>query len=74
MVSIMQQNLFPEIPQKKNNNTKMIGANLSLVSNRRNKHLITLKNRDATVGKVDISDKTARRLFVIDAVELISIG
>ena len=70
----MQQNLFPEIPQKKNNNTKMIGANLSLVFNRRNKHLITLKNRDATVGKVDLSDKTARKLFIIDAVELISIG
>ena len=49
----------------------MIGANLSLVFNRRNKDLITLKNRDAIVAKVDLSDMTARKLFIIDAVELI---
>jgi len=66
----MQKQLFPDIPKKKNDNTKMIGANLSLVFNRRNKHMITLKNRDIIVRKVDISDKPAKKLFVVDAVEL----
>jgi hypothetical protein len=66
----MQKNLFPEIPQKKNDNTKMIGANLSLVFNRRNKHLITLKNRDVIIRKVDLSDKPAKKLFVVEVVEL----
>ncbi|WDN89758.1 hypothetical protein BuS5_02726 [Desulfosarcina sp. BuS5] len=66
----MQKQLFPDIPKKKNDNTKMIGANLSLVFNRRNKHMITLKNRDIIVKKVDISDKPAKKIFVVDAVEL----
>ncbi len=66
----MQKNLFTEIPQKKNDNTKMIGANLSLVFNRRNKHLITLKNRDVIIKKVDLSDKPAKKLFVVEVVEL----
>jgi len=48
----------------------MIGANLSLVFNRRNKHLVTLKNRDVIVKKVDLSDKPAKKLFVLDAVAL----
>ena len=66
----MQENLFPEMPQKKNDNTKMIGANLSLVFNRRNKHLVTLKNLDIIVKKVDLSDKPAKKLLVVDAVAL----
>jgi hypothetical protein len=66
----MQENLFPEMPQKKNDNTKMIGANLSLVFNRRNKHLVTLNNRDIIVKKVDLSDKPAKKLLVVDAVAL----
>lgn len=66
----MQKDLFPEIPKKKNDNTKMIGANLSLVFNRRNKHLVILKNRDVIVKKVDLSDKPAKKMFVIEAIEL----
>ncbi len=66
----MQKELFPEMSRKKNDNSKMIGANLSLVFNRSNKHLVTLKNRDVIVKKVDLSDKPARKLFVVEAVEL----
>jgi transposase len=69
-VSSMQENLFPEMQQKTNDNTKMIGANLSLVFNRRNKNLVTLKNRDVIVKKVDLSDKPAKKLLVIEVVEL----
>ena len=57
----MQENLFPEMAPKKNDNTKMIGANLSLVFNRSNKNLVTLKNRDLIVKKVDLSDKPAKK-------------
>ena len=56
--------------QKKNDTTKLIGANLSLVFNRRNKNLVTLKNRDIIVKKVDLSDKPAKRIFILDAVAL----
>ena len=65
-----QKDLFPEISQKKDKNTKMIGANLSLVFNRRNKHLVTFKNRDVIIKKVDLSDKPAKKLLVVEAVEL----
>lgn len=66
----MQQYLFPEMSKKKDNNTKMIGANLSLVFNRRNKHLVTFKNRDVIIKKVDLSDKPAKKLLIVEAVEL----
>ena len=66
----MKNDLFPERPKKKNNNVKNIGANLSLTFNSRNRQIVTLKNRDVIVKKVDLSDKPAKKLFVIDAVEL----
>jgi len=66
----MQENLFPEMSQKKDDNTKLIGANLSLVFNRRNKNLVTLKNRDVIVKKADLSDKPAKKLLVLDAIVL----
>jgi hypothetical protein len=66
----MQKDLFPEMSQKKNDNIKVIGANLSLVFNKRNKHLVTLKNRDVIVKKVNLSDKPAKKLFVVEVVEL----
>ena len=66
----MQKKLFSEMSQKKNDTTKLIGANLSLVFNRRNKNLVTLKNRDIIVKKVDLSDKPAKRIFILDAVAL----
>lgn len=66
----MQKDLFPEISQKKNSNIKPIGAQLSLTFNSKNKHLVTLKKRDIIVKKVDLSDKTAKKLFVVEVVEL----
>ncbi|MEA3380161.1 MAG: helix-turn-helix domain-containing protein, partial [Pseudomonadota bacterium] len=66
----MQGKLFPEMSQEKDDNTKLIGANLSLVFNRRNKNLVIFKNRDIIVKKVDLSDKVAKKLFIIDAVAL----
>jgi len=66
----MQKTLFPELQKEKNDNTKMIGGNLSLVFNTKNKHLVTLKNRDIIVKRVDLSDKPAKKMFIIDAVEL----
>ena len=48
----------------------MIGANLSLIFNRKNKHLVTLKKNDVVVKRADLSDKTAKKLFIINAVEL----
>ncbi len=67
---MQQKNLFPEAPQEKNDHIKMIGANLSLVFNKKNKNQVILKNRDVIVKKVDLSDKPAKKLFVIDAVDL----
>ena len=67
----MQKTLFPELQQdKKNDNIKLIGANLSLVFNKKNKDLVTLKNSDAIVKRVDLSDKPAKKLLIIEAVEL----
>ncbi len=64
------QTLLPGITQEKNDNTKMIGANLFLVFNKRNKHLIILKNHDIIIRKVDLSDKAAKKIFIVDVVEL----
>ena len=66
----MQKNLLPEKSKKKNNNVKKIGANLALIFDSRNKQIVTLKNRDVIVKKVDLSDKPAKKMFIIDAVEL----
>jgi len=66
----MQKGLFPKISKKNDSNIKMIGANLSLIFNSRNKKLVTLKNRDVIVKKADLSDKPAKKIFVIEAVEL----
>ena len=66
----MQEDLFPETPKKKDNNIKKIGADLFLIFNSRNKKLVILKKSDVIVKKVDLSDKPAKKIFVIDAVEL----
>jgi hypothetical protein len=66
----MQKILFPELQQDKNDNIKPIGANLSLVFNTKNKDLVTLKNCDAIVKRVDLSDKPAKKMLIIEAVEL----
>jgi len=67
---MQQKDLFPETPQKESDHIKMIGAKLTLVFNKKNKNLVTLKNRDVIVKKVDLSDKPAKKLLVIDAVDL----
>jgi len=66
----MKQDLFPEMTKKNDPNVKMIGEKLSLVFNKRNKKSVTLKNQDVITRKVDLSDRTAKKLLVIDAVEL----
>jgi len=66
----MQEELFPGTSQKKDDNIKIIGANLSLVFNRSDKNLVILKNREEIVKKVDLSDKTAKKVFVVETVEL----
>jgi len=64
-----QKMLFPDIPSKNDKYTKMIGANLSLVFNRKNKHLVIFKNRDVIIKQVDLSDKPSKKLLIVDAVE-----
>lgn len=66
----MQKDLFPEESKKQDKNVKKIGANLFLIFNSRNKQKVTLKKSGIIVKKVDLSDKPAKKLFVIDAVEL----
>ncbi len=65
-----QQELFPELSKIKDDHIKSIGANLVLVFNKRNKQIATLKNRNVIIKQVDLSDKIARRLFVVELVEL----
>jgi len=43
----------------------MIGADLSVAFNRRNKNINTLKNLDIIVKKVDISDNTAKKYLLL---------
>ena len=66
----MKKDLFPEESKKQDNNVKNIGANLVLIFNSRNKQKVTLKKSGIIVKKVDFSDKPAKKIFVIDAVEL----
>ncbi len=66
----MQETLLPGFSEKQNKNEYMIGAKLSLVFNKNNHKLVTLKNRDVIIKKVDLSDKPAKKLLVIDALEL----
>lgn len=66
----MQQSLFPKTASAENERIKPIGQNLSLVFYAKNKHLVMLKNRDVIIKTVDLTDKVARRLLVVEAVEL----
>jgi hypothetical protein len=66
----MQQTLFPEHDESdSNDNVSSLGRNLSI-------HFINpgsearLFRQGVFVRTVDLSDKTARRLFVVDTVEL----
>ena len=66
----MQEASLPGFPEKQNKNEHMIGAQLSLVFNKNNHKLVTLKKRDVIIKKVDLSDKPSKKLLVIDALEL----
>ena len=70
-MSIMhkQEDLFPA-EQKESDKIEMIGRRLSLTFNKKDKNLVTLKNYDIVVRKVDLSDKVAKKIFVTEAVEL----
>lgn len=48
----------------------MIGAGLSLVFFKNNKKKFIFKNQDVIIKKVDLSDRIAKKLFVLEAVEL----
>ena len=68
----MQEDLFPE-EQKESSKTErieLIGRRLSLTFNKKDENLVTLKNCDVVVRKVDLSDKPAKKIFVTEAVEL----
>jgi len=67
---MMEQNLFVEDPKKKANNVKMIGAGLSIEFHRNNKKKFNFKNQNVIIKKVDLSDRIAKKLFVIEAVAL----
>jgi len=64
-----QKSLIPEI-KPLDENTQILGANLSLVFNKKDNNLVTLKKRGVVIKKVDLSDKPAKKLLIIDAVEL----
>jgi len=41
-----------------------------LTFNKKNKNLVTLKNYDVVIRKVDLSDKPAKKIFITETVEL----
>ena len=63
---MMEQNLFVEEPKKKTKNVKMIGAGLSIEFHRNNKKKFNFKNQNVIIKKVDLSDRMAKKLFVIE--------
>jgi len=51
-------------------NEKGIGANLFLKFSERNSQKVSLYNRDTLIKNVDLSDKVAKRLLVVETVEM----
>jgi hypothetical protein len=66
---MQQKSLIPEI-KNIDENVKMIGANLSLEFNKKDKNLVILKKSGVLIKRVDLSDKPAKKLLVVEAVEL----
>jgi hypothetical protein len=64
-----QKSLIPEI-KTLDESVKLIGANLSLEFNKKDKNLVILKKSGVLIKKVDLSDKPAKKLLVVKAVEL----
>jgi len=61
--------LIPKI-KPVDENVKMIGANLSLEFNKKDKNLVLLKQSDVLIKRFDLSDKPSKKLLVVEAVEL----
>ena len=70
---MMQQRLFPEAVgqhQKNKYNQVDLGGNLELRIPKDSKSHIELYRFNVFIKTVDLSDKVAKRLFVVDVVEL----
>ena len=67
----MQQTLFPEsIGQNKNNDRISLGAGLKIKITKGYKSKANLYRHDVLIKTVDLSDRTAKRLLVVEIVEL----
>ncbi len=66
----MKQNILFEDVQSENENIKWIGNRLYLQFNKSDPNKIFLYLRDTLIKSVDLSDRVAKRLLVVDAVEL----
>ena len=64
-----QENLFKEIPPQ-DKNIAYIGNRLYFKFNDGNKSIVTLFHNDVLVKSIDLSDQVAKRIFIIEAVEL----
>lgn len=64
-----QENLFKEIPPQDKNIT-YIGNRLYFKFADGNKSIVTLFHNDVLVKSIDLSDQVAKRIFIIEAVEL----
>ena len=64
-----QENLFKEIPPQ-DKNIAYIGNRLYFKFADGNKSRVTLFHNDVLVKSIDLSDQVAKRIFIIEAVEL----
>ena len=64
-----QENLFKEIPPQDKNIT-YIGNRLYFKFTDGNKSIVTLFHNDVLVKSIDLSDQVAKRIFIVEAVEL----
>jgi hypothetical protein len=61
--------LFDNVPVQEQN-VKGIGARLYLKFSKNNPHKVSLYNNRTLIKTVDLSDRVAKRLFVVEAVEM----
>jgi hypothetical protein len=62
--------LFDDLQAQKDSNVKGIGARLFLKFNKENIDNVSLYYRDIPIKIVDLSDRVAKRLLIVDAVEM----
>ena len=68
---MVQGVLFDDMPgQKQESGEKDIGRRLSLKFSKKNSNIVFLYNRGIFIKKVDLSDRPAKRLLVVEAVEM----